>query len=138
MKRLLILTAAALLLAGGAANADNLGGTYLFVGSDNCTMGGPFTSDNDSLVTPSGTYFTVNGGVQGFAVFSGDRTGTITTGGSWVWARYQANIVPGIGHFTSVDHFSVYTFAGTIAFTYVVTGDEFTITETSDTNSTSD
>jgi hypothetical protein len=135
MKRLLMVTAAGLALITGDANADTIKGTYSLVGNDNCTTGGPFTSDNDSIVMPNATYYMTNGGVQGFAVFSGDGTGTITIGGSWIQTRYSANVVPGFGQFTSVDHFSVYTYTGTITFTYAVTGDEFTLTETSDTNS---
>ena len=136
MKRSLMLTAAAMLLAGGAANADKLKGTWSFVGNDNCVMGGPFPN-NDSGSPAQSTNFVVNGGVQGFAIFNGDGTGTITIGGSWVQARYIANIIPGIGGYTAVDHFSAYTYSATIAFTYTVTGDEFTLTETSNTGTLS-
>jgi hypothetical protein len=40
MKRSLMLTAAAMLLAGGTANAHSLKGTWSFVGNDNCFLTG--------------------------------------------------------------------------------------------------
>jgi hypothetical protein len=132
LKPSLMLTATAMLLAGGTANAHNLIGTYSFVGSDNCVIGGPFPN-NDSGNPAQGTNYVANGGVQGFAVFNGDGTGTITLGAVGIWARDVQNVIPGIGGYTSIDHYEAYTFSNTIAFTYVVTGDEFTLTETSDT-----
>jgi hypothetical protein len=91
MKRSLMLTAAAMLLAGGAANANNLKGTWSFVGNDNCAISNfPFIN-NDTGGSARNTYYLMNGGVQGFAVFNGDGTGTITISGSWVQARYYQN-----------------------------------------------
>jgi hypothetical protein len=127
MKRSLMLTAAAMLLVGGTANAQNLKGTWSFVGNDNCVIGGPF-SNNDSGDPAQAANYVANGGVQGFAVFKGDGTGTITLGAVGIWARYVNNT--GVA---SVDHFEAYTISNTIMFTYVVTGDEFTLSETSDT-----
>jgi hypothetical protein len=109
MKTLLFLTAA--LLAATSAYAANLKGTYSFVGHDSCTLTGAGVGAGGG---------TINGTAQGFAIFNGDGTGTITVKSDWVVAT--SNAPPAISTFAPDN----------IAFTYTVTGDEFTITETSE------
>jgi hypothetical protein len=134
MKRSLMLTAAvAMILAGRAANAANLTGTYSFVGNDNCVLSqSPFSSEDAVFGGQYGTplTWTINGSAQGFAVFNGN-TGTMTVNNIWVAIQYLGNSIPGAG-LTVVSPFFISTYDATIAFTYTVTGDEFTITETSD------
>jgi hypothetical protein len=74
---------------------------------------------------------TINGSAQGFAVFNGNGTGTMTVNNTWVVIQYSGIVLPGAG-VTAVNPFFISTYEGTIAFTYTVTGDEFTITERSD------
>jgi hypothetical protein len=131
VNRLLMLTAAALLLAGGVANADNLKGTYSFVGHDDCWL------TNNPLIPPppwlqlneNGGLFSmvmIQGGAQGFATFNGDGTGSMNEGGSWL--TYNDNLN---GWVPNLRFFSVAPIQFTIAFTYAVNGDEFTLTEAS-------
>jgi hypothetical protein len=100
VNRLLMLFAAALLLAGGAANADSLKGTYSSVGNDSCLLSNsPFSPGNiiyggEGGTPPAGT---LNGSAQGFAMFNGNGGGTITVNSSWVQIGYQGNTLPGGG-----------------------------------------
>jgi hypothetical protein len=92
MKRSLMLTAAAILLAGGFANADVLKGTYSFVGSDSCLLLG----DPPGVASPAngGDYYTLNGMAQGFAIFNGDGMGTITAQNNWFMQYYTRYVIP--------------------------------------------
>jgi hypothetical protein len=136
MKRSLILTATTMILAGGAASAVNLTGTYSLVGNDSCAMsfsqfsGNPPELFGGQYGTPP--IRTINGAVQGFGVLNSDGTGTMMVNNSWVVVPYSGNTVPG-SRVTIVNPFLKSTYDATIAFTYTVTGDDFTITETSET-----
>ncbi len=55
--------------------AANLKGTYSFVGHDSCTLTGAGVGSGVG---------TINGTAQGFAIFNGDGTGTITVKYDWV------------------------------------------------------
>jgi hypothetical protein len=130
----------AMLLAGGAANADNLKGTYSFVGNDNC-----FLTSNPLIPPPpalridsnNGTFTAIlmQGGAQGFATFDGKGTGSISESGSWLSFRTDQGLVPdgdlGFASLTSARQFNMGPFQFTVAFMYTVNGDGFTLTETS-------
>jgi hypothetical protein len=110
----IILTAALLVAfaaSAGDANANNLKGTWSFVGHDTCTLTG------SGVGVGVGT---INGVAQGFATFNGDGTGVITVRNDWVLVTTASG--------TLISSFA----PGNIAFTYTVTGDEFTLAETSE------
>jgi hypothetical protein len=73
-----------------------------------------------------------NGTAQGFATFNGTDAGTMMLNSSWVIVAYTGQTIPGITGVSIVGPFMMSTYEGTIAFTYTVTGDEFTITGSSD------
>src|SRR5258708_1415920 len=110
LKAFLIIVAGVFCATGSFA-AANLKGTYSFVGHDSCTLAGSGVSGSNGAVG------TINGTAQGFATFNGDGTGTITV--NYDWVVVTTNAPPAISTFAP----------GNIAFTYTVTGDEFTITE---------
>jgi len=134
--RTLFLTAALLAVVPAYAQGISLKGTYSFVGNDNCYLGGPF-SPPPGISTDAA--IVLHGGVQGFATCNGNGTGSISETGAWLAMRMAQFLVPdgdvGVAPVTGLSQFEAVPFQFTITFMYTVNGDEFTLTESSDTGS---
>ncbi len=131
MKALFFLTTA--LLAATSAYANNLKGTWSFVGNDNCFLSNPAAP---GIIAVAEAPVVLLGGVQGFATFNGNGTGSISETGAWFGMRSQHYIVPdgdvGVAPVTNISQYTMVPFQFTITFMYTVNGDEFTLTESSD------